>query len=686
MKRRITDLKRFGTRSPIDLTRQRASEERFGARVLQLQQTTRSRRIAWDLANQKKKQLENDQIFLVDTERPSPWPRVALGFATLTTILIITFVGVFGEGKQTVNRAVSQAFNGVQSLEAAGQEFVQGRFPIAGQKFQTAIENFKTAEADIQTLAGAGAVMETKPENVKSGAKLVSAGKLLASSGAHFSAAAERLRLAFSTWSDRQKLFMSGSPVTSFAGEVSDSVTDIMTGVAELESAEVLLRDVDPTALPTEIANRLTASRAKLNLALKLTQPYLEVLPTVADVLGARVPRRYLILLQNPDEIRPTGGFIGSVALLEVSKGFVKSLEIKDVYEIDGQLTRVIPPPPGYQILTDRWGLRDSNTSPDFPTSASQAAMLFEEAGFGTVDGVIGVTSDLLTRIATKTGGVELTRFGHVVPEDLTLLLSTVIEAKLDGSTAPKKVLTELMEHIKGQVLDLPLGDTLMLARAAISAKEVQLYFLHDEWGRIPAMLQLDGALPTGTTDFVAVTDTSLSGNKSDRYTENSVTHTTAISAEGSVQDTVAIRREHTFQASDGKKIRAMARRVGVTLDDKLIDILGAGRNVDYLKVFVPAGSSLTSVKGVPLDRVETVHTDTATYFVLSLTTPAGESRSVELTYSVPRSVARSYTFTADYQAGTHPTDFKKVVTVAGKEVFSHDEVLAKRTTWEAKW
>lgn len=686
MKRRITDLKRFAAKSPIDLTRQRASEERFSAHVLSLEKTTRSRRLAWDLAQEQQKKAEREQIFLVDASRPSPWPRVALGFATLTTILVITFVGVFGEGRQTVERAVSQAFQGVQDLEAAGQEFLKGDFSHSGLKFQTAITSFHTAEVDIQTLAGAGAVLATKPENVKSGAKLVSAGKLLASSGEHFATSAERLRLALSTWSERQKLFTSGSSVTSFADEIAQSSTEILTGVGELEAADVLLRDVDPTALPSEIAGRLTESRAKLNFALSLTKPYLESLPAIADVLGARVPRRYLVLLQNPDEIRPTGGFIGSVALLEVSKGFVKSLEIKDVYEIDGQLTRIIPPPPGYQILTDRWGLRDSNTSPDFPTSAQQAAMLFEEAGFGTVDGVIGVTSDLLTRIATKTGGVELTRFGHVAPEDLTLLLSTVIEAKLDGAAAPKQILIGLLEHIKAQVISLPLGDLLALTRSAVAAKEVQVYFLHDEWEKIPTLLQMDGALPVTQGDFVAVTDTSLSGNKSDRYTENVVTHTTTIDAAGTAQNTIAIRRENSFQASDEKHLRAIAKRVGVQLDDKLLEILGAGRNVDYLKIFVPAGSTLISAKGIALDRVETVHTEIATYFVVSLTTPAGGARNIELTYSIPVQFAREYAFTADYQAGTHPTSFKKVVTVAGKEVFSHAEVIAKRTKWEVKW
>jgi len=38
------------------------------------------------------------------------------------------------------------------------------------------------------------------------------------------------------------------------------------------------------------------------------------------NILGHEERRRYLIVFQNSDEIRPTGGFMGSMALVEMFK------------------------------------------------------------------------------------------------------------------------------------------------------------------------------------------------------------------------------------------------------------------------------------------------------------------------------------------------------------------------------
>ncbi|KKU82477.1 MAG: hypothetical protein UY10_C0032G0013, partial [Microgenomates group bacterium GW2011_GWA2_47_8] len=48
--------------------------------------------------------------------------------------------------------------------------------------------------------------------------------------------------------------------------------------------------------------------------------------------------KTYLILLQNSMELRPAGGFIGSIATLGIEDGFMETPVVQDVYALDGQL------------------------------------------------------------------------------------------------------------------------------------------------------------------------------------------------------------------------------------------------------------------------------------------------------------------------------------------------------------
>ena len=89
---------------------------------------------------------------------------------------------------------------------------------------------------------------------------------------------------------------------------------------------------------------------------------------TILKILGDKVPHTYMVLMQNNHEIRATGGLIGSYMLIDVNEGAITKMEEKEVYETDGQLTRVVDSPPVIAHVSPRLYLRDSNDSPDFPT------------------------------------------------------------------------------------------------------------------------------------------------------------------------------------------------------------------------------------------------------------------------------------------------------------------------------
>jgi len=52
-----------------------------------------------------------------------------------------------------------------------------------------------------------------------------------------------------------------------------------------------------------------------------------------------------MVLLQNENELRASGGFIGSYGILTINDGKWQDLEINDVYQADGQLKGHVEPP-----------------------------------------------------------------------------------------------------------------------------------------------------------------------------------------------------------------------------------------------------------------------------------------------------------------------------------------------------
>jgi hypothetical protein len=139
------------------------------------------------------------------------------------------------------------------------------------------------------------------------------------------------------------------------------------------------------------------------------TSQLLSIAQLLPDVMGNRETKRYLILFQNNGELRPTGGFIGSVGELEFDSGKFKSFTIQDVYDLDGQLKKHVEPPFVIRrFLQPHLYLRDSNMALDFQEAASSAAALYFDESGKKVDGVIAVDYEVLRRLIEKVGGLYL--------------------------------------------------------------------------------------------------------------------------------------------------------------------------------------------------------------------------------------------------------------------------------------
>lgn len=177
--------------------------------------------------------------------------------------------------------------------------------------------------------------------------------------------------------------------------------------------------------MPRISNNLLTLSIETQNVQIKELHQiasFIDVLVQASDTMGGNKKKgTFLILFLNDKELRPGGGFIGSYGMLTFGHYSLRSLEIHDVYDADGQLKEHVDPPPAVRtyLQNPHWFLRDSNFSPDFKENAVRAEWFLErELGAQQFDGVIGVTTTMIEEVIGAYGQVSLPNTGEVITKE----------------------------------------------------------------------------------------------------------------------------------------------------------------------------------------------------------------------------------------------------------------------------
>ncbi len=261
-----------------------------------------------------------------------------------------------------------------------------------------------------------------------------------------------------------------------------------------------------------------------------------QIVETLPTILGSEGPVKYLILFQNNMELRPTGGFIGSFALITFDQGKIIDLNVSDVYTADGQLKGYIEPPgPISDYLGEaNWFLRDSNWDHDFPSSAATAEWFLEKEIGESVEGVISVDLEFARRLIKETGPLQLTDFGKEVNSE-NLYEVTQYEVEKDffpGSQKKATFLTALARELMDELINIPANKYVDVGGAitqSLDEKHIQI-FLHNKTAqRALADLGWDGGVyqPTCSgncyADWLGVVDANVGVNKSNYFINRSM-------------------------------------------------------------------------------------------------------------------------------------------------------------------
>ncbi|MGY3519850.1 DUF4012 domain-containing protein [Micromonospora sp. PTRAS2] len=170
------------------------------------------------------------------------------------------------------------------------------------------------------------------------------------------------------------------------------------------------LAAVPTDALVAPVRDAVAELREQLDQLATLTRAADGAARLLPPLLGAAGPRSYLMVSQNPAELRATGGMFGAYAVIEAKDGQLRM----GTQGTSAQLGLFDPPlklkPEIRNLYTDLPGMypADVNLTPHFPTAAALFRQMYRERTGDTVDGVLAVDPVVLSYLLKVTGPVPV--------------------------------------------------------------------------------------------------------------------------------------------------------------------------------------------------------------------------------------------------------------------------------------
>lgn len=404
-----------------------------------------------------------------------------------------------------------------------------------------------------------------------------------------------------------------GEPIRAFVGALNAERETIRAQLASLDRASRRLDTLPKSAggLPDD------RQRRALRDSIETLRTALQAALLAPQALGSPAPTRYLLLAQKSDELRPTGGFIGNVAFVTLADGEPRDLTYLRSYLVEDPTRPRVPAPPPFRRYQDMrdWNLRDANWHPDFRTSADEIQRFLALNNVAPVDGVLAFDQQALgillaaigpvavpghdVRVTTANAYTVLEHFAHSTGDRRAWFSSRPFYAAL--TTALLETTTERLRADPRAVMGA--------VQAMVAEKHLLVAFQDTDLQRLVERVGAGGRLPTAPDDLLYVVDAQVDHGAPFRAIEQTI-------------------RYHPDPTTGAAKL---------TIDyvNKNSPADRHGRLADYLRVYVPAGARLTSVKGLS-DTQPARRVNGLIEFGGFLDLPAGKQQRVEFQYWLP--------------------------------------------------
>ena len=303
----------------------------------------------------------------------------------------------------------------------------------------------------------------------------------------------------------------------------------VATAAAAMTEANTTLSTVDTSQLASPLQRAFEKARAQVSDVVPQAQLAATATATLPNVLGGDAPRSYLLALQNPAEARPTGGIIGSYALIEVRDGTITLKETgvnNDLAQLKPADLQVLDPTTRALYGYDQALSQNFNLSPDFRQAGALFARQWVKNGRPPVDGVISVDPSVMQAILTVTGPVAVKGGPPLTGTTAASVLMDRAYRELGGDTAARNAYLEASTRTVFTQLLKPTTD--LRAVVETLAKQpvrghIMAWSQHADENTMFEEAGVSGRLPAPTSGTVGVFVTNADASKLDYFLHQSV-------------------------------------------------------------------------------------------------------------------------------------------------------------------
>ncbi len=356
--------------------------------------------------------------------------------------------------------------------------------------------------------------------------------------------------------------------------------------------ANLYIQKINPNYFPESLlkSHGITLSSLKsIFSGISLNLPIFDrSVNVIENALGVPTPTRYLLMFQNSGEIRPTGGFMTAFGFINFNNGNLGQISAQNIYALSNVVHYVpLAPKPLYVYNgTYHWHLRDANTSPNVPTSVANIYKFYNSIPRAPqINGVIFINTWFVDSLIKAVGNITMpSLYGNnlvLTSNNANYYMEYMAEKSNLPQNERKDFISVMMHELITKVFHSTgntLTNVIKTVFDSLDQKQILLYFNNPKTENLINHYNWGGVIPTSVKgDYLQVVEANLAGAKDNYFMGETVVSNIKKASNGRYEQSVSI----------------------TWTNPAIYDNWLVGPYMAWVRIYVPLGSTLISMKGV---------------------------------------------------------------------------------------
>src|SRR3989339_149844 len=214
-------------------------------------------------------------------------------------------------------RVLGASESAINDILIASRSMADLNFAHANQGFVQAGNSFFEAQKEIEKISGLLSILHTLPNQKL---KLASMADSILRGGEIASEIGNQFTSALSIFEKKEEL--------SIKDIIDSFYTHGKIISKNIQELKIIISQINLRDIPQEYLETFIILKEKLKLVDSGLVEFIDILEKLKIFLGFEIDKRYMLVFQNNTEMRASGGFMGSFAVIDFADGQITNLDV----------------------------------------------------------------------------------------------------------------------------------------------------------------------------------------------------------------------------------------------------------------------------------------------------------------------------------------------------------------------